>query len=181
MIDRLTLLDRPELTTERLLLRRPNVGDVAAIVDIVGDWEVASRLARVPHPYGIADAKFFLEQVVPREWVWAITIDGSDGLIGAIGLTPEKEADSAELGYWLSKSYWGQGVITEAATAVVIFGFYTLRLPLITSGYFEDNSVSGRVLKKLGFVEVGQAMRPCLAADKDMPSIELHLLPKRQD
>ena len=106
----LSLGNRPDLATERLSLRRPNDRDVDAIVGVVGDWEVARRLARVPHPYGPADARFFLDYVVPAEWVWAVTLRGSDTLLGAIGLTPEEGADAAELGYWLSSTHWGSGV-----------------------------------------------------------------------
>ena len=167
-------IERPALATKRLSLRRPNDGDVDAIVSIVGDWDVARRLARIPHPYGPADARFFLEQVVPAEWTWAITLRGFDELVGAIGLTPEGE-ETAELGYWLSPRHWGEGITTEAARAVVFFGFETLELPYLTSGYFEDNPASGRVLKKLGFIETGRDMRPCLAAGEEVPSVRMHL------
>lgn len=169
------LLDRPGIVTDRLSLRRPNEGDKDAIIDAVGDREVALRLARIPHPYGAAHAAFFLEQVVPAEWVWAITLGHDDTLIGAVGLTPEEGSETAELGYWLSRTHWGQGIATEAARAVVAYGFDTLALPYITSGYFEDNPSSGRVLAKLGFVETGRVMRPCLAAGADVPSVEMRL------
>ncbi len=171
----LTLGNRPDLATERLFLRRPNDGDVDAIVGVVGEWEVARRLARVPHPYGPADARFFLDHVVPAEWVWAVTLRGSDTLLGAIGLTPEEGADAAELGYWLSPTHWGSGIATEAARAVVAFGFESLGLPVLTSGYFDNNPPSGRVLNKLGFVETGRVMRPCLAASGEVPSIRMEL------
>ncbi len=171
----LSLSNRPDLATERLSLRRPNDRDVDAIVGVVGDWEVARRLARVPHPYGPTDARFFLDHVVPAEWVWAVTLRGSDTLLGAIGLTPEEGADAAELGYWISPTHWGSGIATEAARAVVAFGFESLGLPVLTSGYFEDNPPSGRVLRKLGFVETGRVMRPCLAAGGEVPSIRMEL------
>jgi RimJ/RimL family protein N-acetyltransferase len=171
----LPLSERPELVTERLILRRPNDGDVDAIVSIVGNWEVARRLARIPHPYGPADARFFLERVVPAEWVWAVTLQGSDEMVGAIGLTPEEGMDTAELGYWLSPHHWGRGITTEAARAVVSFGFDTLGLSYVTSDYFEGNSPSGRVLEKLGFIESGRAMRPCLATGCDVPSVRMQL------
>lgn len=172
----LSLSSRPDLATERLSLRRPNDCDVDAIVGVVGDWEVARRLARVPHPYGPADARFFLDYVVPSEWVWAVTLRGSDTLLGAIGLTPEEGVDAAELGYWLSPAHWGNGITTEAARAVVAFGFEKLGLPVLTSGYFEDNPPSGRVLRKLGFVETGRIMRPCLAAGGEVSSITMELV-----
>jgi RimJ/RimL family protein N-acetyltransferase len=167
--------ERPKLVTHRLSLRRPNSGDLDDIVSIVGDWEVASRLARVPHPYSRADAHFFLEQVVPSEWLWAITLQGSDELVGVVGLTPEQE--TAELGYWLSPRQWGRGLTTEAAQAVVSFAFERLGFPYLTSGYFEDNPASGRVLHKLGFGIVGCDLRPCLAAGRELPCIRMRLSP----
>ncbi|WP_440979225.1 GNAT family N-acetyltransferase [Sphingomonas pseudosanguinis] len=170
-----TLDTRPDLATPRLALRRPAEHDVAAIVSIVGDWEVARRLARVPHPCGPDDARFFLERVVPAEWVWAITLGDEDRLIGAVGLTPEE--GTAELGYWLAPAHWGQGIATEAARAVVDFGLEHLGLARLTSGYFEENPASGRVLAKLGFVETGRVMRPCVAVGGDVPSVRMILEP----
>lgn len=180
MTNSLSLHERPDLATDRLMLRRPNIGDVDAIVNIVGDWDVARRLARVPHPYGPADAHFFLDQIVPAEWVWAITLRGSDVLIGAVGLTPDSDAETAELGYWLSNAQWGKGIAMEAARAVVTFGFESLGFSYLTSGYFEDNPASGKVLSKLGFVETGRVMRPCLAAGGEVPSVRMQL-PRRPD
>jgi RimJ/RimL family protein N-acetyltransferase len=172
----LSLNERPDLVTERLLLRRPRVDDIDSIVSIVGNWEVARRLARVPHPYSEADARFFLEQVVPAEWVWAITMDGLDELMGAIGMTPEEGKNTAELGYWLSPNCWGRGIATEASRAVVSFAFEVLELPYLTSGYFEDNPPSGRVLVKLGFIETDRVMRPCLADGRDVPALRMELV-----
>ena len=117
--------------------------------------------------------------MVPAEWVWVITLRGSDELIGAIGLTPGEDADTAELGYWLSPSHWGRGITTEAAGPVVSFGFETLGLPCLTSGYFMDNAASGRVLEKLGFVETGRLSRPCLAVGGEKPSMTMEL--RRRD
>ena len=74
------LADRPVLHTDRLLLRRPDERDIPAIVDIAGDWEVARRLARMPHPYTISNARFFLDVVVPSE------------LVGRSSGTPQNES-----------------------------------------------------------------------------------------
>lgn len=171
----LSLTKRPDLLTERLVLWRLEIGDFEAIVSIGGDWDVAGRLARVPYPYGPDDAQFFLEEVVPSECVGAITLIGDNALLGAVGLTAEEGRHSAELGYWLSPAHAGQGIATEATT-VVRFGFESLRLPLITSGYFEDNPASGRVLRKLGFIETGQGERSSVASGSTVPSVEMQLL-----
>jgi RimJ/RimL family protein N-acetyltransferase len=167
--------DCPVLETERLLLRRPDAGDIGAIAAIAGDWEVARRLARVPHPYGDEDARFFLDMIVPSEWVWAVTLRKAGGLVGMVGLTPEAGHHTAELGYYLDRRHWGIGIATEAARSVVDYGVRVLGLRCLTAGYFLDNPSSGRVLSKLGFVEVGRGERPCKAAGTTVPSVEMRL------
>jgi RimJ/RimL family protein N-acetyltransferase len=166
--------DRPTLETERLILRRPDAADIEAIVTIAGDWEIARRLARIPHPYGEEDARFFLDRVVPNEWVWAVTLRGTGELVGMVGLTPGPSEDTAELGYYVDRWHWGLGIATEAARSVVNYGIQVLGLRRITSGYFLDNPLSGRVLSKLGFVQAGHGERPCLATGATVQSAEMY-------
>jgi len=168
-------MDRPIVETARLVLRRPDDGDVRSILALVGDWEVARRLARVPHPYTDDDARFFLDVIVPREWVWAITYRKSKDLVGMVGLTPGIDRCVAELGYYVDRQHWGRGLATEAAAAVVRYGLDSIGLRTIMSGYFADNPASGRVLSKLGFVETARAERECLALGKSLPLVEMRL------
>lgn len=167
--------DCPVLETERLLLRRPRAEDIGSIIAIAGDWEVARRLTRVPHPYDETDALFFLDVIVPNEWVWAITWRASSELVGMIGLTPEPGHNAAELGYYVARKCWGIGIATEAAASVIEYGLRAFGLQHLTAGYFLDNPLSGRVLSKLGFVEVGRAERACLATGSAGPSAEMRL------
>jgi RimJ/RimL family protein N-acetyltransferase len=104
----------------------------------------------VPHPYRETDAHFFLNTVVPNEWVWAITLRQSRELVGMVGLTPESDPDTAELGYYVARNHWGNGIATEAAQLVIHHGIHSLGLRRIRSGHFVDNPASGRVLSKLG-------------------------------
>jgi RimJ/RimL family protein N-acetyltransferase len=113
------ITDRPLLETERLLLRRPDDGDTGSIMAIAGDREIARRLARMPHPYDQKDARFFLDEIVPNEWVWAITLRASGTLVGMVGLSPDADQDMAELGYYVDRRHWGLGIATEAARSVV--------------------------------------------------------------
>jgi RimJ/RimL family protein N-acetyltransferase len=166
---------RPALQTERLVLRRPDARDVGAIVAIVGNWEVVRRLARVPYPYRETDAHDFLNTIVPNEWTWAITLRESGELVGMVGLTPEADPDTAELGYYVSRDHWGNGIATEAARSVVQYGIQSLGLRRIRSGHFVDNPASGRVLSKVGFVEIGRSERACLAIGSTLPTVEVHL------
>jgi len=87
--------------------------------------------------------------------VWAIEHGGrASGTIGLDGITWHMSAwrmDRAELGYWIATPLWNQGLCTEAAQAVVQWGFETLGLHKITVGCFEANVASRRVIEKLGF------------------------------
>jgi RimJ/RimL family protein N-acetyltransferase len=161
------------LETTRLRLRKPVEQDADAITAIVGDWEVARRLARIPHPYTAADVRIFFDHVVPSEPTWAIVWRQSSRLIGMIGLAPADDGRSAELGYYIARDSWGCGAATEAAQAITQVGFESLGYRKLTSGYFADNPASGRVLAKVGFTIVGTSNRPCVAEGKDKPSVEV--------
>lgn len=169
------MTDRPDLATGRLLLRRPVHADRSAIAAICGRIEVSRGLARVPHPYTEADADFFLEEIVPRDHVWAVVPHGADTLAGMIGLSPEPGAATAELGYWFAPEVWGLGYATEAGRAVIDFGFGALGLPFLVSGHFVRNPASGRVLAKLGFIVTGAGVRSCLALNEEVESVEMRL------
>ena len=85
------IADRPLLTSPRLVLRAPRKEDAGAIAALANDWEVARRLTRLPHPYTLEDAVFFLEEIVPKELVWII--ESPAELLGVAGLTPDPEHD----------------------------------------------------------------------------------------
>jgi len=167
----------PELFTSRLHLRRPVDADAAAIIAIAGDWDVARRLARVPHPYTQDDFRFFMERVVPNEPTWVIVLKNSGELVGMVGLVPPPGVGgSAELGYYVGRPHWGQGLATEAAQAIVRLALEVNGYTTLTSRYHADNPASGRVLAKLGFKPVGRSNHHCLAEGKDKPSIDVELL-----
>jgi RimJ/RimL family protein N-acetyltransferase len=144
---------------------------------------VVRRLGRLPHPYKLADARYFLDYIVPQELTWSIASADLGTFLGVVGLSPEPRPNVAEIGYWLGRPYWGKGFATEAGQAVVDTAFRALGFDLLTSGYFVDNPASGRVLQKLGFVETGSGERPCMAQGTTVPSVELELrstLPRAQ-
>jgi RimJ/RimL family protein N-acetyltransferase len=168
----------PQLETTRLHLRQPVERDAEAIIAVAGDWEIARRLARMPHPYGPEDVRFFFDHVVPNEPTWAIVWRETGRLIGIMGLAPAAHARSAELGYYIARDFWGRGVATEAARVVTKLAFESFGYVKLTSGYHADNPASGRVLAKLGFTIVGTANRPCLAEGQDKACVEVELLPR---
>ena len=70
--------------------------------------------------------------------------------IGGVGLNLNKQNETAELGYWIGKPYWRQGYCTEAAQAVLRYGFEVLGLNRIQARHFTRNPASGRVMQKIG-------------------------------
>jgi len=92
--------------------------------------------------------------------VWAIEHDGrASGCIGFDSIAWQLRAlrvDRSELGYWLAKPLWNKGFMTEAATAVVRFGFETIGLHKIKTRCFAENNGSRRVIEKVGFRFVGR-------------------------
>ena len=60
--------------------------------------------------------------------------------------------DECELGYWLGKPFWGQGLIPEAARELLRYAFETLGMRAVWCGYYDGNDKSRRVQEKLGFV-----------------------------
>ena len=152
--------------TERLTLRPVAASDEAAVVAGVGDLAVARWLAVVPHPYTSDDFRYFRAEIaVPGE---TFAIEESGGFVGIISLVDRV------IGYWLHPGAQGQGFATEAGRCLVAAHFAASDAPL-TSGYFEGNARSAKVLRKLGFVEVGRDLKHCRARDADLPHVVVHL------
>ena len=138
-----------ELRTQRVLLRGLSASDAQTIADLISDWDVIRMLARPPHPYRIDDARGYLDRAIDYPWEYAIAWHAApDRLIGVVGIT-------GHLGYWLAKPAWGQGVMTEAAAALIDAYFGSTQAKSIKSGAFADNPSSQRVLRKLGFLHTG--------------------------
>jgi RimJ/RimL family protein N-acetyltransferase len=148
----------PEIRTQRLLLRAFRANDINDLVRLAGAREVAATTARIPHPYTEADARHFLDIQKTDEafgYAFAITLLSTRELCGAVGLHPVPGQPRAELAYWIGVPHWGNGYATEAAQAVIAFGFDTLNVHRIFAGYFSGNEASRRVLEKLGMKHEG--------------------------
>lgn len=144
----------PVLETERLTLRAPRHEDVKAIAVLANDRRIAENTARIPHPYRIADAEQFVAGVNRRagEACFVLMLDGT--LVGACGIDPRGD-DGVELGYWLGAGYWGRGLMTEAARAVIDYAFGDLRHESLQAGARVSNPASRRLLEKCAFQWTG--------------------------
>jgi RimJ/RimL family protein N-acetyltransferase len=150
----------PTIETERLVLRGFDLTDAPEVQRLAGEREVAATTLRIPHPY---------EDGVAEQWIsthgdlfekgqaihLAITLRDDGSLVGCTGLRINAEFESAELGYWIGKPSWNCGYCTEAARAVIEYGFETLGLNRIEAHHFGSNPASGRVMRKIGLVNEG--------------------------
>ncbi len=146
------------IQTARLTLRSYTSADIPDLVRLAGAREVAATTLRIPHPYTEQDAQDFIAAYAAKtapETRFAITLSSDGQLCGGIGLRMDEPHQHAELGYWLGVCYWGQGYATEAARAVIQYGFETLGLHRIYASYVPHNVASGRVLQKIGMRHEG--------------------------
>jgi len=149
----------PRIATARLVLRAFAVADAPAVQRLAGVREVADQTL-LPHPYADGMAEAWIESRRAAHECGEATdlaiervLDGT--LVGAIGLAFEPGRARAKLGYWVGAPFWGRGYATEAAAAVVTYGFETCALERIWAPRFRGNAASARVLEKIGFAHEG--------------------------
>jgi RimJ/RimL family protein N-acetyltransferase len=152
-------VQQPTIRTDRLVLRPFSPSDAADIQRLAGDAVVADMTLTVPHPYENGMAEVFIKTVNDgwaRGSVVAFAIEQVGvGLVGAIGLELLSKHRRGEMGYWVGRPYWNQGVATEAGRALLAFGFDALHLNRIDALVFPRNPASARVLEKLGMRHEG--------------------------
>ncbi|MGH7606314.1 MAG: GNAT family N-acetyltransferase [Gemmatimonadales bacterium] len=144
----------PTLRTERLLLRPFQLEDAALVQRLAGAREIADTTLTIPHPYADGMAGTWIathaDAWESQERATFAIATQTDGLVGAIGLQLRPEHRRAELGYWIGRPFWNRGFATEAARAVIAFGFEVLGLNRIHASHLTRNPASGRVLVKAG-------------------------------
>jgi ribosomal-protein-alanine N-acetyltransferase len=148
----------PTLTTSRLRLREIRPADAEAIFATSSDEEAMRFIGRETHRT-IEDTRDYMqlqqlrydERTVIR---WGITLrdNGHDRVIGSCSLHHFDEGyHRAEIGYVLNRAYWGQGIVPEAVSAVLTYGFGAMELHRIEAVIDDANTRSKNLLLKLGF------------------------------
>lgn len=152
----------PTLETSRLRLRRIVPGDAAAWLKVWINPDVMRYLAgfegdqaTIKDMNGLiswADGIYFKETGLR----WAITRKPDDTLIGSCGFHLYSAANRwAEIGYELNRDYWRQGIMAEAVSAMLRFGFGPMNLHRIEANVTEGNEASAGLLRHLGFTYEG--------------------------
>lgn len=146
------------LETERLILRpfkSDDLNDLYEYAKVDGVGEAAGWT----HHKDVNESKEILTLFIQEHRTFAITEKNSGKVIGSVGIERSGkiyERDFAgkninEIGYVLSKDYWGKGLMTEAVKRVICYMFDELKCDCVTVGHFVKNDRSRRVIEKCGF------------------------------
>jgi len=154
-------LGQTQIETERLRLRpwqETDVDDFYAYASVPGVGEMAGWK---PHE-SIDVSREVLQMFLAAQDHFALVCKENQKVIGSLGLNKSWANDDPEfsalrlkdIGFVLSKDYWGQGLMAEAVSAVIDLCFDELELDAVTSGHNPANVQSKRVLEKCGFAYV---------------------------
>ena len=148
------------LESERLILREWHLNDVNDLFEYASVPGVG-EMAGWPHHQTIEDSQYRVEKFIKEKHVFAIVYKENNKVIGSLGVeeygVEEKLSEffnyqGREIGYVLSKDYWGQGITPEAVKLVINYLFNVLDYDFLLCGHFDYNKQSKRVQEKCGFV-----------------------------
>ena len=158
--------------TDRLTLRALEESELPRLTELLGIWDIVRWLTVVPFPYTLRDAETFYADIKPSyekgaPEFYALALQTDNLLIGGVGLhaprTPNPLEGESEIGYWLGRDFWGQGLTSEAARAVVNAGFARKGVRAIGATTAPANHASKNVLRKIGLRDMGVMPRPYAA------------------
>ncbi len=136
------------------ILRKWTRADLGSLMKHANNIHIANNLTDAfPHPYTILSAEAYLNMASGKNPSTIFAIDVNGEAVGSIGIYQQTDihALNAEMGYWLSEDYWGQGIMTGAVKEMVRYGFETFDITRIFARPFGTNKASQRVLEKAGF------------------------------
>lgn len=144
------------LETKRLILRSWKESDAESLYQYASDPLVGPAAGWPPHQ-DIQESLDIIRNVLCGKECYAVCLKDGDVAIGCIELKLNghtdltQRDDECELGYWLGRPFWGQGLVCEAAEALLHHGFEKLAMTRVWCGYYAENHKSKRVQEKLGF------------------------------
>lgn len=171
----------PMLATPRLVLRQIEYRDGHAIFGMFSDLE-ATRFWGTPPWTRPEQSAPWIDRVhaafEAREAIrWAITLRDSDGFMGTCTFfNVDSQNRRAEIGYILDRALWGQGVMREALTAALEYGFGEFGLHRVEADIDPRNAASVRALEYFGFAREGLFRERWRVGDEITDSLMMGLL-----
>jgi len=147
-------MELPVIERALFKLRPWHAEDGASLVKHANNPRIASMLRDgFPYPYTPVDAKNWFKMVGENQSDMILAIEIAGEAAGGIGIFAGKDVYryNGEIGYWLSETHWGKGIMSDAVGALVDFTFRHTQLLRIFASIFENNSSSMQVLEKNGF------------------------------
>ena len=142
------------LETKRLILRPWNEDDAEELYNLAKGTEIGPPAGWPAHT-SVENSREIIRDVLSADETYAVCLKEDEKPIGSVGLhrndLAEKD-DEYELGYWIGKKFWGQGLIPEASRELLRHAFNDLNMQTIWCGYYDGNVKSRRVQDKLGFI-----------------------------
>lgn len=142
-----------QLETNRVILREWKPSDADDLYEYASGPNIGPVAGWKPHE-NLDESKKILVMFINAADTWAIELKENHKVIGSVGLHHRKKADidfDLELGYVLSESYWGKGIMPEVVERVKEFAFEELKIQTLLVSHFTFNSQSKRVIEKAGF------------------------------
>jgi len=173
----------PILQTERLLLRQIIRDDANEMLALRSNPEIMKYIPR-EMPKTLDDAikhiEFMQGLLESSECInWAICLKEDNKLIGNIGyFRMQPENHRAEIGYMLDTGFHGKGIMQEALTKIINYGFETMKLHSIEAVTDPENYASWKLLEKNGFIREGHFKEDCYWQGKYLDSYVYSLLNK---
>lgn len=143
------------LTSNRVTIRPWSDGDLPSLVRHANNFNIWMNLRDAfPHPYTEEAGRCWLGLAMAETHHLFLAIEVDGEAVGGIGATFKDDVYriNAEIGYWLSEQYWGQGLVSTAVSMLVDFVFENNPdIQRIYADVFSFNPASARVLQKCGF------------------------------
>ena len=146
-----------EIVTDRLILRPWQENDAKSLYKYAKDPAIGPIAGWPPHT-SVEDSLNIIRTVFAAPETYAVVLKETNEAIGSIGImfgnglhSAEMQVDEAEIGYWIGRPYWGQGLIPEAVRRLLRRCFEDLGFTAVWCGYYDCNAKSRRVMEKCGF------------------------------
>lgn len=145
------------IETERLILRPWEESDADTLFKYASDPDIGPIAGWPPHT-SVENSREIIRTVFAAPETYAVVLKETGEPVGSCGImfsdslhSAEMKQNEAEIGYWIGKPYWGQGLIPEAVKALLARGFNDLHLDAAWCGHYDGNTKSKRVIEKCGF------------------------------
>ncbi len=169
-----------EIDIDTLELRILTDAEVSPFHKYINDYDVVKMTGSIPYP---VDQAWVIERFALKN---AAEVEGSaadraiyagNEFIGNAGYFTNEDGN-IEVGYWIARPFWGQGIATKVTELVVKLARSHGHLGPLYAGHAKDNPASGRVLEKAGFIFDGEDTFTPVSRGEVVSCWRLKLLPK---